>query len=262
MMPHWKTSTKPVDYEEAVAFMEARVADIIRGRGEGGEAGGQVSGKEKKKEQEARLGNRASPERAPAPRHLPNNRRGEGAFNNNELVWLLEHPPLYTAGTSAQEGDLLDTARFPVYRTGRGGQFTYHGPGQRVAYVMLDLKSRYAPKVPDVRDYVQKLEAWLIATLAEFGIKGELREGRIGIWVVTPEGEKKIAALGVRIRSGVSYHGVALNVHPDLSHFEGIVPCGIRTYGVTSLEAMGVTVTMEEVDAVLRATFSSFFEPE
>src|SRR6516164_6283179 len=147
-----------------------------------------------------------------------------------ELIWLLEHPPIYTAGTSAKDADLLD-ARFPVYRTGRGGQFTYHGPGQRVAYAMLDLKRRK----PDVRAYVHDLEQWLIEALQEFGVKGERREGRVGIWVQRGSSEDKIAALGVRIKRWVSLHGVALNVAPDLSHFSGIVPCGVKAHGVTSL---------------------------
>jgi lipoyl(octanoyl) transferase len=174
-----------------------------------------------------------------------------------ELVWLLEHPPLYTAGTSAQDGDLLDAGRFPVYRTGRGGQFTYHGPGQRVAYVMLDLKRRGA----DIRRYVHDLEQWLIETLAAFNIKGERREGRVGIWVdKRPYGgvagqEDKIAAIGVRVRHWVSFHGVALNVEPDLSHFSGIVPCGLAQFGVTSMVALGHLVTMDEVDAELIAAF-------
>lgn len=170
-----------------------------------------------------------------------------------ETVWLLEHPPLYTAGTSADDGDLLDAGRFPVYRTGRGGQFTYHGPGQRVAYVMLDLKRRGG----DIRRYVRDLEEWLIRTLAHFNIKGERREGRVGIWVdKRPYGgisgqEDKIGAIGVRVRHWVTFHGVALNVEPDLSHFSGIVPCGIRQHGVTSMVALGHLVTMDEVDAVM-----------
>lgn len=175
-----------------------------------------------------------------------------------EMVWLLEHPPLYTAGTSAKEGDLLAPNRFPVYQAGRGGQYTYHGPGQRVGYVMLDLKSRAhaaGESVPDVRKYVQSLEAWLIDALAQWDIVGELRDGRVGIWVDTPQGECKIAALGMRIRGGVSYHGVALNVCPDLSHFAGIVPCGISHYGVTSLALLGVDVSMEEIDVVLKRSF-------
>jgi lipoyl(octanoyl) transferase len=177
-----------------------------------------------------------------------------------EMVWLLEHPPIYTAGTSAQDGDLLDP-RFPVYRSGRGGQYTYHGPGQRVGYVMLDLKRRK----PDVRAYVHDLEQWLIETLALFGVKGERREGRVGIWVrrgPTPtanEREDKIAALGVRIRRWVTFHGVALNVDPDLSHFSGIVPCGITAYGVTSLADLGVRAAMSDVDAALRQSFEKVF---
>lgn len=170
-----------------------------------------------------------------------------------EQVWLLEHPPLYTAGTSARAEDLLE-ARFPVYQTGRGGQFTYHGPGQRVAYVMLDLKRRYGG-TPDLRHYVWSLEEWLIRTLDEFGVRGERREGRVGIWVATPAGEAKIAALGVRVRHGVSYHGVALNVNPDLSHFQGIVPCGVREFGVTSLAMLGISEAMRRVDEVFQASW-------
>jgi lipoyl(octanoyl) transferase len=177
----------------------------------------------------------------------------------NELVWLLEHPPLYTGGTSAKASDLI-SAPFPVYDTGRGGQYTYHGPGQRVGYVMLDLKRRAAPGEPDLRRYVQQLEAWIIATLAEFGITGELREGRIGVWVVGKDGrEAKIAALGIRVKQWVTYHGIALNVSPDLSHYAGIVPCGIKEYGVTSLKAMGVDVSMAEVDAALQRQFAKIF---
>jgi len=176
-----------------------------------------------------------------------------------EQVWLLEHPPLYTGGTSAKADDLLDTP-FPVYETGRGGQYTYHGPGQRVGYVMLDLKRRAAPAQPDLRSYVQQLEAWIIATLAEFGIRGELREGRIGVWVVEPSGkESKIAALGIRVKQWVTYHGIALNVSPDLSHYAGIVPCGIKEHGVTSLHALGVNVSMAEVDAALQRQFAHIF---
>jgi lipoyl(octanoyl) transferase len=171
-----------------------------------------------------------------------------------EQVWLLEHPPIYTAGTSAQDTDLID-ARFPVYRTGRGGQFTYHGPGQRVGYVMLNLKSRK----PDVRAYVHDLEQWLIETLAEFTIKGERREGRVGIWVQRATREDKIAALGVRIKHWVTLHGVALNVEPDLTHFSGIVPCGIRAYGVTSLADLGIPATMADVDVALKKSFKKIF---
>lgn len=173
-----------------------------------------------------------------------------------ELVWLLEHPPLYTAGTSADAADLLTPERFPVYQTGRGGQYTYHGPGQRVAYVMLDLKARGE----DVRCFVHDLEEWIIRTLAQFTVKGERRDGRVGIWVDRGHGrEDKIAAIGVRVRKWVTFHGIALNVEPDLSHFTGIVPCGIREHGVTSLWDLGITATMDEVDMALRASFDEVF---
>jgi len=173
-----------------------------------------------------------------------------------EQVWLVEHPPLYTAGTSANGADLLSN-QFPLYETGRGGQITYHGPKQRVAYVMLDLKRRNAM---DIRAFVQNLEQWLIATLAEFGIEGFTREGRVGVWVNTKTGgEAKIAALGIRVRKWVTFHGVALNVNPDLSHYLGIVPCGIRGFGVTSMHDMGVFASMDEVDAVLKAKFVEIF---
>ena len=165
-----------------------------------------------------------------------------------EMVWLLEHPRLYTAGTSAKASDLLN-ARFPVFETGRGGEYTYHGPGQRVGYVMLDLKKRQ--RVPDIKRYVWQLEEWIIRALADFGIKGERREGRVGIWVAHDGTESKIAALGVRIRHWVSYHGIAINVDPDLSHFQGIVPCGIREFGVTSCHALGVKISMDDLDAAL-----------
>jgi lipoyl(octanoyl) transferase len=177
-----------------------------------------------------------------------------------ELVWLVEHPPLYTAGTSAKPEDLQDSSRFPTYAAGRGGQWTYHGPGQRVAYVMLDL-TRPHGTIParDVRCYVAGLERWVIETLKEFGIKGEIREGRVGIWVVTPQGEDKIGAIGVRVTRWVSWHGLALNVNPDLGHFTGIVPCGIREHGVTSLHALGVKVSMDEVDEALRRNWDKVF---
>ena len=175
-----------------------------------------------------------------------------------EQVWLLEHPPVYTAGTSARDSDLIEP-RFPVYRTGRGGQFTYHGPGQRVGYVMLDLKRRGQ----DVRAFVHDLEQWLIETLAEFSIKGERREGRVGIWVARPSSkggaEDKIAALGVRVRHWVTFHGVALNVDPDLSHYSGIVPCGIRELGVTSLAELGIIVSQSDVDVALKRAFMKIF---
>lgn len=172
----------------------------------------------------------------------------------NEQVWLLEHPAIYTAGTSAKASDLLD-AHFPVYPTGRGGQYTYHGPGQRVGYVMLDLKRRK----PDVRAYVHDLEQWLIETLALFNIKGERREGRVGIWVQRGMREDKIAALGVRIKRWVTLHGVALNVDPDLTHFGGIVPCGISQHGVTSLADLGIIVSSADVDVALKQSFQKIF---
>ena len=177
-----------------------------------------------------------------------------------ELVWLLEHPPLYTAGTSAKPEDLMD-ARFPVHQTGRGGQFTYHGPGQRVAYVMLDLKQRR----PDVRAYVAGLEEWIIRTLAAFNVRGERREDRVGVWVHRPDKgfgfEDKIAAIGVRLRRWVSFHGIAINVEPDLRHFDAIVPCGVADprYGVTSLVDLGHPVTMPDVDLALRPAFEEVF---
>ena len=173
-----------------------------------------------------------------------------------ELVWLLEHPPFYTAGTSAQSDHLLLPHRFPVYEAGRGGQYTYHGPGQRVVYLMLDLKRRR----PDVRHYVWSLEEWIIRTLARFNIKGERRAGRIGIWVVKPSGvEAKIAALGVRVRRWVSYHGIAINLDPDLEHFAGIVPCGLAGFGVTSIADLGLTTSMAELDRALQETFEDVF---
>jgi len=176
-----------------------------------------------------------------------------------ELVWLLEHPPLYTAGTSARAADLIEPGLFPVYRSGRGGQYTYHGPGQRIAYVMLDLRRRGG----DIRRYVQTLESWLIVALAEFGIAGERRAGRVGIWVTGADGsESKIAAIGVRVRQWVSYHGIALNVAPDLAHYRGIVPCGVTAHGVTSLDRLGVTVGMDAVDAALRRAFAANFSFE
>ena len=207
----WQISDTPVPYPQAVAAMEARVADIAA-------------------------------QKAP------------------ELVWLLEHPPLYTSGTSGRPADLLD-ARFPVFATGRGGQLTYHGPGQRVAYVMLDLKRRR----PDVRAYVAGLEEWIIRTLAAFSVRGERREDRVGVWVNRPDKgsgfEDKIAAIGVRLRHWVSFHGIAINVEPDLTHFEAIVPCGVADprYGVTSLVDLGHPVTMADVDLALRPAFEEVF---
>lgn len=213
----------------------------------------------------------------------------------DELVWLVEHPPIYTLGTSAKKKDVLvpplssppqaggterrNLAMFPTYETGRGGQVTYHGPGQRVVYLMLDLKQRAAAKgsEPDLRAYVKNLERWIITTLAEFGIEGFIREGRVGVWVdksrvmsrqslATPihdsrltTHDSKIAALGVRVQKWVTSHGIAINVNPDLSHYAGIVPCGIREYGVTSLHQLGVTATMEAVDAALQQTWATVF---
>ncbi|MGF1641650.1 MAG: lipoyl(octanoyl) transferase LipB [Rhodospirillales bacterium] len=173
-----------------------------------------------------------------------------------EAVWLLEHPPLYTAGTSARDAELLAPDRLPVYRTGRGGRYTYHGPGQRIAYVMLDLR----PRGSDLRLFVGALEAWLIATLARFGVRGECRAGRVGVWVDVGGGrDAKIAAVGVRVRRWISYHGVALNVNPDLAHFAGIVPCGLAGHGVTSLAALGIAARVREIDAALRETFAPAF---
>src|SRR5947208_2714792 len=209
--PEWRIASRPVPYPEAVAGMEARVADIA-------------------------------------------------ALRQRELVWLLEHPPLYTSGTSGKSADLLDP-RFPIYQTGRGGQVTYHGPGQRVAYVMLDLKRRR----PDVRAYVAGLEEWIIRTLAAFNVRGERREDRVGVWVNRPDKgfgfEDKIAAIGVRLRHWVSFHGIAINVEPDLTHFEAIVPCGVADprYGVTSLVDLGHPVTMADVDLALRPAFEEVF---
>lgn len=211
----WRISDRQIPYPEALAEMEARVADIIAGR---------------------------------AP----------------ELVWLLEHPPLYTAGTSAQPADLLMPDRFPVYEGRRGGEYTYHGPGQRVAYAMLDLNTRGR----DLRVYVRNLEEWVIRALADFNVAAERRAGRVGVWVARPDkpalpdgrpAEDKIAAIGVRIRRWVAFHGVAINVEPDLSHFSGIVPCGITGYGVTSLVDLGLPVTMADLDTALRASFDQVF---
>jgi lipoyl(octanoyl) transferase len=183
-----------------------------------------------------------------------------------ETVWLIEHPPLYTAGTSAQPADLIDPDRFPVFNAGRGGEYTYHGPGQRVAYVMLDLKRRRE----DVRAFVAALEDWIIRTLARFNVKGERREERVGVWVVRPDrpalpdgspAEDKIAAIGVRLRRWVSFHGIAINVEPDLAHFGGIVPCGVADHGVTSLVDLGLPVTLADLDVALKAAFEEVFGP-
>ena len=230
----WNISKEPVDYAAAVAFMEARVQKIR-------------------------------------------------ANEADDLIWLLEHPPLYTAGTSAKDSDLVDSKGFPVYKTGRGGQYTYHGPGQRIAYVMLDLKKR----TPDVRLFVQNLEHWIIDVLAGFDVKGEVREGRVGVWVediraygaanatnprneggsVSEGGdtsppfnhESKIAAVGVRIKQWVTYHGISININPDLRHYDGIIPCGIKDYGVTSLEKLGITTCTDEFDTRLIKSFNAIF---
>ncbi|KHA51898.1 lipoyl(octanoyl) transferase LipB [Sulfitobacter geojensis] len=181
-----------------------------------------------------------------------------------ECIWLVEHPPLYTAGTSAKPADLVDPDRFPVYETKRGGQYTYHGPGQRVAYVLLDVGKRGR----DVRCFVRDLEAWVIDTLDQFNLRGEIRDGRVGVWVQRPEkprqadgspAEDKIAAIGIRLRKWISFHGISINVEPDLDHFTGIVPCGISDHGVTSLVDLGLPVTMDDLDVVLRDSFTKVF---
>ena len=214
-MVEWITARGLVPYQEAVAFMEARVAQISAGEAD-------------------------------------------------EAIWLVEHPPLYTAGTSAQAADLTDPDRFPVFAAGRGGQYTYHGPGQRVVYVMLDLNKRGR----DVRKFVCNLEQWVIDTLAEFNVRAERRSGRVGVWVTRPEKpaladgsvrEDKIAAIGVKLRKWVSFHGISINVEPDLSHFGGIVPCGITGHGVTSLVDLGLPVTIEDVDLALMRAFERVF---
>lgn len=211
----WLVADGLTDYEEALAFMEERVAAI---------------------------------------------REGTAA----ELIWLVEHPPLYTAGTSAKASDLLIADRFPVYETGRGGEYTYHGPGQRVAYVMLDLKRRRE----DIRAFVTALEQWIISTLASFNVRGERREDRVGVWVTRPErtplpdgspAEDKIAAIGIRLRKWVSFHGIAINVEPELAHFDGIVPCGVRGHGVTSLVDLGLPVDMHDLDRALLQSFRQIF---
>jgi len=214
-MVEWKISDGLTGYQDALDFMEARVAQIAAGEAE-------------------------------------------------ECVWLLEHPPLYTAGTSAKPEDLTDPDRFPVFEARRGGQYTYHGPGQRVVYVMLDLNSRGR----DVRAFVKQLETWVIAALAEFNLTGHIRDGRVGVWIERPDkpktitgkmAEDKIAAIGIRLRKWVSFHGISINVDPDLDHFSGIVPCGITEYGVTSLVDLGLPVTLDDLDVVLRRSFDEVF---
>ena len=198
---------------------------------------------------------------------MENRAAGIAAGTMGECIWLVEHPPLYTAGTSAKPADLTDPDRFPVYPSKRGGQYTYHGPGQRVVYVMLDVGKRGH----DVRRFVQQLEDWVIATLDQFNVKGEIREGRVGVWVTRhdkPLGingqpqEDKIAAIGIRLRKWISFHGISINVEPDLSHFSGIVPCGITEHGVTSLVDLGLPVEMGDLDVALRGTFATVFGTE
>lgn len=214
-MVEWIQADGLTDYEEAVAFMEARAEAIRAGTAE-------------------------------------------------ECIWLVEHPPLYTAGTSAKVQDLTDPDRFPVYTSKRGGQYTYHGPGQRVAYVMLDV----AKRGKDIRKFVHQLEEWVIATLDQFNVKGEIRDGRVGVWVVRDDKPKtvtgadpedKVAAIGIRLRKWVSFHGLSINVEPDLDHFTGIVPCGITEHGVTSLVDLGLPVTIDDVDVALKTTFEQVF---
>lgn len=213
----WLIADGLTDYDEALAFMEERVAAIREGTAD-------------------------------------------------ELIWLVEHPSLYTAGTSAKPADLLTADRFPVYATGRGGEYTYHGPGQRVVYVMLDLKRRRE----DIRAFVTALEQWIISTLASFNVRGERREDRVGVWVARPDrpalpdglpAEDKIAAIGIRLRKWVSFHGISINVEPELAHFDGIVPCGVRGHGVTSLVDLGLPVEMRDLDQALRDAFEDVFGP-
>lgn len=204
---------------------------------------------------------------APYPETLAAMEAHVGAMNEGragEAIWLLEHPPLYTAGTSARPEDLIEPGRFPVYPVGRGGQYTYHGPGQRVIYTMLDVKARGG----DVRCFVRQLENWVIAALSTFNVRGEIRPGRVGVWVSRPDrprgpdgamAEDKIAAIGIKLRRWTSFHGISINVEPDLSHFSGIVPCGIRGHGVTSLVDLGLPVGMADLDAALRSTFDAAF---
>ncbi len=184
----------------------------------------------------------------------------------SESIWLLEHPPIYTAGTSAQPDDLINPSQFPVYQAERGGQYSYHGPGQRVIYTMLDLKKRAEPGKPaDIRQFISQMELWIIKTLAVFGVTGERRHGRVGIWVNQasdggqPHTENKIAALGFRVSHGVTSHGLSINLNPDLAHYDGIIPCGVRDYGVTSLHDLGVTVSMDDLDAALKHNFPLIF---
>lgn len=211
----WKKSAGLVPYEQAVEWMERRVAQIIAGEA-------------------------------------------------SEVIWLLEHPPLYTAGTSSDEKDLIDPNRFPVFKAKRGGQYTYHGPGQRVVYVILDVAKRGR----DIRKFVKNLEIWVINTLAKLNVVGEIREGRVGVWVQRPDlpklpsgfiTEHKIASIGIRLRKWVSFHGISINLEPNLDHFSGIIPCGIDSFGVTSLSDLGQKVTLNELDIILRKEFTNLF---
>ncbi len=178
----------------------------------------------------------------------------------NELIWFLEHPSLYTAGTSAKKQDLLNPNLLPIYKTGRGGSYTYHGPGQRIVYLMLNLSNRKSGSDLDLHQYIEKLENWLIATLLNFGVKGEKRKNRVGIWVITPDGnEEKIAAIGIRVKRWVTFHGVSININPNLKNYDGIIACGVQNFGVTSLYELGVDVEMREVDQVLKNEFNSHF---
>lgn len=207
MTIEWKISTSPIDYQEALEFMEARIAQIHKGE-------------------------------------------------KSELVWFLEHPPIYTGGSSAESEDLINDLNLPVYHTGRGGQYTYHGPGQRVVYLMLDLRKRGE----DLRKYVADLEDWIIASLAEIGLPSKKREGRIGIWTIDKNNkEAKIAAIGIRVRKWITYHGIAINVKPNLEHYNGIIPCGIKEFGVTSLNELGYDIPYQKLDSILKSKFNEFF---
>ena len=207
MTIEWKITNSPIDYQEAINFMEQRIAQIYK--------------------------NEAS-----------------------ELIWFLEHPPIYTGGTSATDQDLINTLNLPVYKTGRGGQYTYHGPGQRVVYLMLDLRKRGE----DLRKYVANLENWIIVSLAEVGLFSEQKKGRIGIWTTNEQAkEVKIAAIGIRVRKWITYHGIAINLAPNLEHYNGIIPCGIREFGVTSLNKLGYNISYPELDRILKSKFHDFF---
>lgn len=207
MIIEWKISTSPIDYQEALEFMEDRIAQIHKGEA-------------------------------------------------SELIWFLDHPAIYTGGSSAESEDLINNLNLPVYQTGRGGQYTYHGPGQRVVYLMLDLKKRGE----DLRKYVADLEDWIIASLTEIGLSSEKREGRIGIWTIDKRGkEAKIAAIGIRVRKWITYHGIAINVKPNLKHYDGIIPCGIKEFGVTSLDELGYDIPYQKLDSILKSKFNEFF---